>query len=129
MQIIEKDANIAKKILQNKKFLEFIRRHLFKNPKINFDEFIDDIYRKHLGTNLEIKELETVHLGNIKKVIYIVSAVFWHDKFVFDFMKSLDNYSSGFIKITDIKIDRISKNLTLKPSIKTVLTCETFSSN
>ena len=108
---------------------EFILKHLFKEDKNNTKNFIEYI-KKYLKSNhCEIINIETVNsenLYNIKVDTIEFDLTFAHDKFIFELLEIIQNYSPGFVKIIDIYIKKDEIFNLNKNNLKTKILCSIY---
>ena len=78
---------------------EFILKHMFKEDKNNTNNFIECI-KKYLKSNhceiIEIKNIDSKNIENIKVETLAFHLTFPHDKFIFALLELIQQYSPGF---------------------------------
>ena len=88
---------------------EFVIKHLFKEDKNNVKNFIEYV-KKYLHNNhgkvTNISTINSKNIDNIKVETIEFNLTFAHDKFIFELLKLIQNYSPGFVRITDIYIKK-----------------------
>ena len=112
-----KDNNEVELIAINEKYNkikqlnndEFVIRHLFKEDKNNVKNFIEYVKKyliKNHGNVIDIQTINSKNMHNIKVETIEFNLTFAHDKFIFELLKLIQNYSPGFVRITDIYIKK-----------------------
>lgn len=108
---------------------EFILKHLFKEDKNNTKNFIEYI-KKYLKNNhceiINIKTINSENLHNIKVDTIEFDLTFPHDKFIFELLEIIQNYSPGFVKIIDIYIKKDEIFNLNKNNLKTKILCSIY---
>ncbi|MBQ9440879.1 MAG: hypothetical protein IJU54_00520, partial [Alphaproteobacteria bacterium] len=105
---INNKYNILKKLNEDK----FISKHSFKEDKNNTNNFINYIkeyLKNNHGEVISIKNIENKNIESIKVKIIEFLLTFPHDKFIFELLERIQNYSPGFVRITDIYIEKDEK--------------------
>ena len=88
---------------------EFVKKHLFienENNIKNFVEYVKKYLIKNYGKVIDIKTINSKNIYNIKVETIEFNLTFAHDKFIFELLKLIQDYSPGFVRITDIYIKK-----------------------
>jgi hypothetical protein len=124
---MEKPVDFAESLRQSPDRLNFILKHLFFDKNADFRQFVNNsIVRNNGEMNSFRSEGKTQTAGQVIKESVTVEGVFWHDSFVFDFIKDVESFSPGFAKVTSIEIEKVGKVNLAKPIIKVLIQCEVF---
>ena len=105
---------------------EFIKIHKFGNSKNDYTDFIKQISKEYFAKISSIEKIAVVKIGNIEVSKVKIDMLFWHDCFIFDFLDKLQKYSPGFINILSIDINKFTKHVGIKPSLKLEVICKIF---
>ena len=115
-------------ISSNKTFYEFATKHLFFKEGIKFSKFLKTNAKKHFITHFKFSHSEPLLVGKLKKTMYEIEGLSWHDTFIFELVNSILNFAPGFTRITFISIDKFSKPNSKNPALKMRILCELYSS-
>lgn len=108
------------------KVIKFISEHNFSGKNINFRKFVENLAEHNFAVITEVKKCNISRLDSFKRIKYKVRGYFWHDKFIFEFIDELQNYHPGFLKLSNVEIDKFSKVNEIKPFIRLEIICEIF---
>ena len=105
--------------------LNFIKNHPLTIPSSgdDFEKYLRENINKYYG------RLETIDkASNDYKLIktFSISLAFWHDKFLFQFLKKLYNYSNGYIRIMELNIERSEAMLLTDPGLHVNIVCNLY---
>ena len=122
---INNKYNILKKLNEDK----FVLKHSFKEDKNNTNNFINYI-KEYLKNNhcgvISIKNIENKNIENIKVETIEFHLTFPHDKFIFELLELIQNYSPGFVRITDIYVEKDEKFDINKNNLKVKMLCNLY---
>ena len=116
-------------IMSNHNIFEFIKKHKFGHTKNDYTEFIKQISKEYFAKISSIEKISSTKIGNIEVLTVKIDMLFWHDSFIFNFLDKLQKYSPGFINILSIDINKFTKHVGNKPSLKLEVICKIFQKN
>lgn len=113
-------------ISMNSEKLHFIQKHNFKGEYSNFKDFVNKIAYKNCA---KISCFENISKANIEKIdvsLIKLIGLFWHDIFIFNFLEEIQDFSPGFVNIVSVEINKFSKQILHKPTLKLEVVCKIF---
>ncbi len=117
----------ARMLNNDKNRMHFIKSHLFNKNKQDFEKFI----KKHAkNLKIDINEFNIEHEKEYTSNVYIqkirINLSAWHDISIFQILDSIENFSPGFISITNVAINRISNINNKTKSLNAEVVCDLF---
>ncbi|MDR0552739.1 MAG: hypothetical protein LBG13_01455 [Holosporales bacterium] len=107
--------------------VEFLKKHRLinsVNAPAEFNKFIRDFATKNKMKMINCEEKnETTNTGKLRKNLYDIVFLVWHDDSVFDFCDEMHKFTPGFATIKKFNILRIGNVNTKKQSLKVELSC------
>jgi hypothetical protein len=124
---MKKYVDFAESLKQNREHLEFILAHLFSGSSQDFKQFVNESIIKNNGEMIALRsEEKSSTIGQIVKESIIIAGIFWHDRFVFDFIKDIESFSPGFAKVISMEIEKVGEVNQIRPVIRALIQCEVF---
>lgn len=123
---IQKTESLVNNLKKDSSKIKFIANHLFTGNQLDYREFLKNIAFQNKAKIISIEEKDTKSIGCINKKTVSMTGIFWHDKFVFDFLNDVQNFHPGFARVVSIDIDKFAKISLSKPVIKVEILCEVF---
>ncbi|MDR3224322.1 MAG: hypothetical protein LBT03_01920 [Holosporales bacterium] len=107
--------------------LKFISAHLLlEETNQSFDEFVTKIGQDNFAEIFSIEKKDEVIIGSLKKTKIKITGIFWHEDFIFEFLNSIYDFRPGFLKISQIDVDKFADISIEKPAMKLEAICEVF---
>ncbi|MDR0942678.1 MAG: hypothetical protein LBM19_03660 [Holosporales bacterium] len=116
----------AEDLLKTPHKLKFISSHLFSGDNVDFDEFVVKTANDNFAEITSIEKAEETDINSIKKSEASIKGIFWHESFIFDFLKNIQEFKPGFLKITSVAIGKFGKVSPNKPAMKIEVACEIY---
>ena len=113
-------------LVSNAEKIKFIQKHKFNGKGEGFREFVAKLSYKTYSKIISIDPVSESKIGNVRVNEIKITGLFWHDSFIFDFLDNLQNFSPGFLSIVSIDIDKFSKQISQKPTMKLEVVCKVF---
>lgn len=104
----------------------FILRHKFSGTKTNFREFVEAIAKQNYAKDVHISLLEDAVPAKVKICRYKIEGLFWHDRFIFNFLDGMQDFAPGFLEISHFEINRFARNVLHSPVLKLEVLCNVF---
>lgn len=123
---IQRKEDLVNNLKKDESKIKFISKHLFTGNQLDYHQFLKDIALQNKAKIISIDEKEIKSIGSINKKTISVTGIFWHDKFVFDFLNDIQNFHPGFARVVLVDIDKFAKISLSKPVIKVEILCEIF---
>lgn len=123
--VINDQYNKLKQLNDN----EFILKHLFKEDKNNTQNFINYVNEYLQSSHSKVINIETIdskQLYNITVDTIQFDLTFIHDKFIFELIELIQNYSPGFVRITDVYIAKVNKFNVNQNNLRVRILCEIY---
>ncbi len=108
---------------------EFVLKHLFKEDKNNTQNFIEYVkthIQNNYGNITNIQKINSQILDNIKIETIEFNLKFPHDKFIFELLEVIQNYSNGFAIIQDIYIQKEENFNINRNNLSTKILCQLY---
>jgi hypothetical protein len=120
------EAIIATDLNVDPQKLNFMVAHSFSEAGEDFQKFVhrlgNDINAK-VGS-IQILEESTVGLLNMRKVD--IPCLFWHETLIFEFLKKLQEFKPGLLKISFVDITKFAKVSDENPALKLQVICNIY---
>ncbi|MDR1609430.1 MAG: hypothetical protein LBR78_01065 [Holosporales bacterium] len=122
-----KDVSLtAADLVVNPQKLRFMTEHSFSGSGEGFESFVhklaDDTIAK-IGA-IQMLEESKVGLLNVQKLS--ITCTFWHETFIFEFLKKLQEFKPGFARIAFVDITRFATISAENPALKLQVTCQLY---
>ncbi|MBR1944402.1 MAG: hypothetical protein IJ848_02915 [Alphaproteobacteria bacterium] len=108
---------------------EFVLNHLFEGDTNNIKNFIDYVTKYLINNHSEIISIKTIDntkLNDITVETIQFELTFIHDKFIFELLELIQNYSPGFVRITDVYIEKNEKFNINQNNLKVNMLCVVY---
>lgn len=123
--VINDQYNKLKQINNN----EFILKHLFKEDKNNtqnFKNYVKEYLNNNRSEVININTVNSKQLYNITVETIQFDLTFIHDKFIFELLELIQNYSPGFVRITDVCVEKTNKFNINQNNLNVRMLCEIY---
>lgn len=110
----------------NNEKLNFLKKHKFSGQNSDIKNFMRTVAKQTYSKISLIEKISEKKIGKINVTKFKITGLFWHDMFIFDFLDKIQNFSPGFLNIDNVEIDKITKTMGQKPTLKLELVCEIF---
>jgi hypothetical protein len=116
----------AADLVMDQQKLRFMIDHSFSSDGEEFESFVhklaNDTIAK-IGT-IQILEESKVGLLNMRKLN--ITCTFWHETFIFEFLKKLQEFKPGFVRVSFIDITKFATVSAESPALRLQVTCELY---
>lgn len=125
LTVINDQYNKIKQLNNNK----FILKHLFKEDKNNiknFKNYVKESLKNNRSEVININTIDSKQLYNITVETIQFDLTFIHDKFIFELLELIQNYSPGFVRVTDVYIEKTNKFNINQNNLNVRILCEIY---
>jgi hypothetical protein len=124
---MKKRLDFAESLRQDPDRLNFVLKHLFFAKSSDFSKFVSDSIVKNNGCIISLQSKgKEPSAGQVAKESVTIAGIFWHDRFVFDFIRDVESFGPGFAKVISIEIEKIGEVNPVRPVISVLMRCEIF---
>jgi hypothetical protein len=117
---------IAENLMKTPNKLRFISSHLFSGNNADLDEFVTKIGNDNFAKIISVEKGDESNVGTIKKREVTIKGVFWHESFIFKFLKNIQEFKPGFLRIASVDINKFAKVSLSKPVMKVEVSCDIY---
>jgi hypothetical protein len=122
-----KDTSLtAANLAMNQQKLHFITDHSFSGNGERFESFVHKLANDTIAKIGVIQILEESKVGLLNMQKLDITCTFWHETFIFEFLKKLQEFKPGFVRISFIDITRFAAVSAENPALKLQVTCELY---
>jgi hypothetical protein len=122
-----KDASLtAADLIMDQQKLRFMTEHSFSGSGESFESFVHKIANGVVAKIGSIQVLEESKVGLLNMQKLDITCTFWHETFIFEFLRKLQEFKPGFVRISFIDITRFAAISAEAPALKLQVTCELY---